>query len=83
MERKVCTRKIDELGRIVLPQVVRCALNIGTNQNLDIFLNDDTVILRRNIEQPTCVICGDSDVDLLEIKRSTVCIDCISEIKVY
>ena len=83
MGRKVCTRKIDELGRIVLSQEVRCALNIGTKQNLDIFLNDDSVILRKNVEQPTCVICGDSDVDLLEIKHSNVCIDCISEIKDY
>ena len=83
MKRKVCTRKIDELGRIVLPQEVRCALNIGTKQNLDIFLDDDSIILRKNIEQATCVMCGDSDVDLLEIKHSTVCIDCISEIKNY
>lgn len=83
MERKVCIRKIDELGRIVLPQEVRCALNIGPKQNFDIFLDDDSVILRKNTEQPTCVICGDSDVDLLEIKRSNVCIDCISEIKDY
>ncbi|MDD4493965.1 MAG: AbrB/MazE/SpoVT family DNA-binding domain-containing protein [Eubacteriales bacterium] len=83
MKRKVCTRKIDELGRIVLPQEVRCALNIGTKQNLDIYLDDDSVILQKNTEQPTCVICGDSDVDLLEIKHSTVCINCISEIKDY
>lgn len=81
MQRKVCTRKIDELGRIVLPQVVRCALNIGTKQNLDIFLDDDSVILRKNTERPTCAICGDSDIELIEIKHSSICITCISEIK--
>lgn len=83
MQRKLCTRKIDELGRIVLPLEARSTLNIGTKQNLDIYLNDDSIIIRKNTEQPTCAICGDSDIELIEIKHSSICITCISEIKAF
>lgn len=81
MQRKLCSRKVDELGRVVLPQEARNALEIGVKQNLDIYLNDDSIIIRKNTEQPTCVICGDSENELIEIRHSAICITCVSEIK--
>lgn len=81
MQRKVCTRKVDELGRIVLPQDARSALKIGEKQSLDIYLDDDSIIIRKNNKKPDCVLCGDSETQFVEIKRSYICTNCISEIK--
>lgn len=81
MQRKVCTRKVDELGRIVLPQEARSALQIGEKQSLDIYLDDNAIIIRKNDKLPVCVLCGDSETQLVEVKRSYICTNCISEIK--
>jgi len=81
MKRKVCTRKIDELGRIVLPQEVRCALNIGTKQNLDIYLEEDAIIIKKNCELPVCTLCAESENELIEVAHSFLCANCISKIR--
>ena len=41
------TRKIDELGRIVLPKEIRKTLNINTGDDFQIFLEEDKIILQR------------------------------------
>ena len=41
------TRKIDELGRIVLPKEIRKSLNINTGDDFQIFVNEDKIILQR------------------------------------
>ena len=40
-------RRIDELGRIVVPKEIRKKLKIREGDNLDIFVSEDTVILRK------------------------------------
>ena len=40
-------RRIDELGRIVIPKEIRRKLKIREGDNMDIFVNDDTVILKK------------------------------------
>ena len=40
-------RRIDELGRIVVPKEIRKKLKIREGDNLDIFVSDDNVILRK------------------------------------
>ena len=40
-------RRIDELGRIVLPKEIRRNLGIREGENLEIFVEDDKVILRK------------------------------------
>lgn len=41
------TRKVDELGRIVLPIELRRNLGIGIGDTLEIFTEDDVIILKR------------------------------------
>lgn len=43
------TRKVDELGRIVLPIDYRQALNISEKDELEITLDDDKIILRKPV----------------------------------
>ena len=40
-------RRIDELGRIVVPKEIRKKLKIREGDNLDIFVSEDNVILKK------------------------------------
>ena len=43
-------RRIDELGRIVVPKEIRKTLHIKNGENLEIFMNDDQIILKKYSE---------------------------------
>ena len=71
-------RKIDELGRIVLPIEIRNTMSIENRDPLEIFVDEDKIILRKY--QPACVFCNNADnVELF--KGKLVCRDCLSEMK--
>ena len=72
-------RKIDELGRIVLPIELRRNLNINERDSLEIFVENDCIILKK-YDLNNCVFCGNSD-NLKLFKNKTVCEKCIEEIK--
>ena len=40
-------RKIDELGRIVIPKEIRKSLNIRNGEDVQIFIKDDEIILKK------------------------------------
>ena len=69
-------RKIDGLGRIVLPIELRRTLEIGDSDSLEIFIEDNTIILKNN--QPACVFCGNAK-DISTYKGRNVCPDCARE----
>ena len=80
MLRKLCARNIDELGRIVLPQEARTALALTEKDKLDVYIENDTVILKKNHDRPTCALCGETENKMTEVARSHVCAGCISKI---
>mgnify|MGYP002553838358 CR=1 FL=1 len=67
-------RKIDELGRLVLPIELRRTLEISDGDSLEIFVEDNTIILKKY--QPACIFCG-SEKDLVEHGDYNVCRACI------
>jgi len=69
-------RKIDDLGRIVLPKELRKVLDIEERDPLEIFVDGSTVMLQKY--QPSCVFCGNAG-DIRPFKGKNVCTDCISE----
>ena len=71
-------RKVDELGRIVLPIELRRTLDIAERDPLEIFVEEDTVILRRY--NPACVFCGESK-GITNYKGKNVCPDCIRKLR--
>jgi len=81
MQRKLCTRKIDELGRIVLPQEARNILKIKEKQNLDIFVDEDSILIKPNNDIPVCNLCGEADETITEVGHSLICSNCIAKIK--
>lgn len=70
-------RKVDELGRVVIPIELRRTLNIGEKDALEIFTEGDTIILSKY--EPSCVFCGQAK-DVRNLKGKNVCPKCISEI---
>ena len=70
-------RKVDELGRVVIPIELRRTLGIDIKDALEIFTSDDTIILRKY--NPLCYICGDSE-DLISFKGKRVCGDCVKKL---
>ena len=71
-------RKVDELGRIVLPIELRRTLNINIKDPVEIFVDEDSIILKKF--ESSCVFCG-SSYDSTEVKGKTVCRVCLEELK--
>lgn len=72
------TRKIDELGRIVLPIELRRTLEIGEKDPIEIYVEDDKIILKKF--KQSCAFCG-SNENIIEFKGKYVCADCITQLK--
>ena len=68
-------RKVDELGRIVLPIEMRRTLDIAEKDTLEVYVEGDSIILRKY--QDACDFC-DSVRDLVSYKGRCVCQDCIA-----
>ena len=63
-------RKIDELGRFVIPMEMRNKLDISSNDPLEIYVEGTTIMLRKY--EPDCVFCGSSK-DVTPYKGKNVC----------
>ncbi len=70
-------RKVDELGRVVLPIELRRVLSIGIKDSLEIFVEDEKIILRKY--EPACVFCGSAD-HVVKHNGRQVCEGCIKEL---
>lgn len=69
-------RKVDELGRIVIPVELRRTMGIAEKDPLEIHVNGDAIILQKY--RPRCVFCGGVD-EVGEFKGRNVCRRCIQE----
>ena len=69
-------RKVDELGRIVLPIELRRTLDIAERDELEIYLDEDKVILKKY--EPSCIFCG-SSCGLVTYQGRNVCLECIEK----
>ena len=66
-------RKVDELGRIVLPIELRRTLDIAVKDALEIYVDEGTIILKKY--EPSCIFCGNSK-DVISFKGKKVGLDC-------
>ena len=67
-------RKVDELGRIVLPIELRRTLGIEEKDRIEIFVDGESIILRKY--QPACIFCANAK-DIINYKGKNICPDCI------
>ena len=52
-------RKVDELGRVVIPIELRRTLGINEKDALEIYVDDDRIILKKYMPNMTCAITGE------------------------
>jgi AbrB family transcriptional regulator, transcriptional pleiotropic regulator of transition state genes len=71
-------RRVDDLGRIVIPMELRRTLGIHVKDPISISVDGERIILEKYRE--SCVICG-SEEDVQKVKDRPVCAACIGEIK--
>lgn len=71
-------RKVDELGRIVLPIEMRHTLDIEEKDALEIYVEGSSVILKKY--KPSCIFC-DTTKDIVVFKGKNICPKCLKELK--
>lgn len=69
-------RKVDELGRVVIPIELRRTLGIAEKDALEIYVDGERIILKKY--EPACIFCGNAD-KVSHFKGKIVCHDCLSE----
>lgn len=74
-------RRIDELGRIVLPMEIRTVLGIESRDPLEIYTEGEMIILKKYAPVTTCVFCGQDMEELLPFNGKLICRKCLSELK--
>ena len=77
MSKKGIERKLDSLGRIVIPKEIRKDLNFKENQSLNINVVDNAVIITKSKEK--CLFCYESK-ELKEYNDFLICKECIENI---
>ncbi len=79
MSQRVIGRKIDALGRVVLPSALRQRLNLNEGDELQVLEYLGGILLVKNV--PCCLFCCRADNRLTEFKGRAVCAECLYEIK--
>ena len=72
-------RKIDNLGRIVVPKELRETMEIDKKDPMEIYVDGmDQIVLQKY--EPACVFCGDKE-NTLEFNDKTICQSCVDNMK--
>ncbi len=71
-------RRVDELGRIVVPKELRTTLDIAERDAVEIYVDGEQIILKKY--QPACIFCGEGR-DVINYKGKNICRNCFNEMK--
>lgn len=71
-------RRVDELGRVVIPIELRRTLDIAEKDALEIYVDGEHIILKKY--EPACIFCGQAK-DVIQYKGKNICSKCLEEIK--
>ena len=70
-------RRVDELGRVVIPIELRNQFDISEKDPIEIYVDGSTIVLKKFV--PNCIFCG-SDKDLTQYRDKQICKKCINKI---
>ena len=70
-------RKIDELGRVVLPMELRKKMGLEQHDPIEIYVDGDSIVLKKYESQ--CIFCGERK-NLKQYKGKHICSECAAEI---
>ena len=70
-------RKVDELGRVVIPIEIRNKLNISVKDPIEIYVDGSSIVLKKF--EPNCIFCNNSK-NLVTYKDKLVCNKCLDKL---
>ena len=70
-------RKLDELGRVVIPIEIRNKFDLSEKDPIEIYVDGSNIILKKY--EVNCIFCGKSD-KLKEYKDKQICENCLSKL---
>ena len=73
-------RRVDELGRVVIPIEIRNQFNIVEKDPIEIYVDESSIVLKKY--QPNCTFCQSTE-NLVEYKNKLVCTKCIKSLKKF
>ena len=71
-------RKIDNLGRIVIPKELRNTMKINVKDPIEIFVDESGNIVLEKYS-PSCVMCGNKG-EVIEYEGKHICEECLQEL---
>ncbi|MBQ7348048.1 MAG: AbrB/MazE/SpoVT family DNA-binding domain-containing protein [Clostridia bacterium] len=71
-------RKVDELGRIVLPAEIRQSMDIKVKDSIEIFTDNERIVLQKY--SPSCIFCNNVD-NIVLFREKRVCAECLEKLK--
>lgn len=71
-------RKLDDLGRVVIPNELRKVMGLQKGDPLEIYVDDDKMYLK--LYNPGCFLCGDVGEDMMVHNGKSICKKCAREI---
>ena len=71
-------KRMDRLGRILLPSDLRTAMNIKTDDPFEIFVDSDCIILKKYA--PSCMFCNSCE-SVASFKGKNICATCLKELR--
>ena len=71
-------RKVDSLGRVVLPIDLRKSLDIAVNDPIEILVDGELIVLKKF--EPTCTFCSNTQ-QFTVFNGKNICSDCLDEIQ--
>lgn len=71
-------RRLDPLGRVVLPIDLRRTLNIKEKDSVEIYVEGEQIVLKKYV--PACIFCGEAE-DIINFKGKRICRGCIDNLK--
>jgi len=71
-------RKVDELGRVVIPIEIRRTLDIDVKDSLEIYTDESSIILKKY--ESNCIFCGNTK-ELTVFKGKNICGNCLKQLK--
>lgn len=78
------TRRVDDLGRVVIPSDYRRPANIGPGTQVEVFLTEDNEILIR-VHSSSCAICNEpvspGNLGKVSTQDKKICKTCLSELR--
>ena len=70
-------RKVDELGRVVIPIEIRNKFDIAEKDPIEIYVDGSSIVLRKH--ESNCVFCGNTK-NLITYKDRLVCSKCTQKL---